>query len=82
MAPRAALLLFLHLCRRPPRPRACLRPVSIARGCLELGAALAFFTGLRSLPLATVITLAFAPPLIPIGLAPAICSSPSPIRHW
>ncbi|HMR30396.1 MAG TPA: DMT family transporter [Geminicoccaceae bacterium] len=78
----AALLLFLWLRRQPPKSRDCLDPVAIARGILELGGALAFFMGLRSLPLATVITLVFASPLISIGLGAAVLRERVDLQRW
>lgn len=78
----AALMLFLRLRGRPPRIRGCLEPVAVARGCLELGGALAFFMGLRSLPLATVITLVFASPLISIGLGATVLRERVDRQRW
>ena len=78
----AALLLFLRLRGRLPQPRDCLQPATLARGCLELGGALTFFMGLRALPLATVITLVFAAPLISIGLGAVVLRERVDAQRW
>jgi drug/metabolite transporter (DMT)-like permease len=77
-----ALLLFLRFRGRLPRWRDCLQRATLARGCLELGGALTFFMGLRSLPLATVITLVFAAPLISIGLAALVLRERVDRQRW
>lgn len=78
----SALLLFLRLRGTTPKLRDSLQPAILARGCLELGAALSFFMALRALPLATAITLVFAAPLISIGLAAAVLRERVDAQRW
>ncbi|MFO1070548.1 MAG: DMT family transporter [Geminicoccaceae bacterium] len=78
----AAIVAVLALRRRLPPPDHLLQRTVLLRGLLELGGAVAFFMGLRALPLATVITLVFATPLISLGLAAAFLREPVDARRW
>jgi drug/metabolite transporter (DMT)-like permease len=77
-----AVLAFLGLRHRLPSPRACLERTTLARGCVELGTAVTFFLGLRSLPLATAVTLVFASPLMSIALAVLVLRERVDWQRW
>jgi drug/metabolite transporter (DMT)-like permease len=77
-----AVLAFLGLRHRLPSPAACLERTTLARGCVELGTALTFFLGLRSLPLATAVTLVFASPQMSIALAVLILRERVDWQRW
>ncbi len=78
----AAVLAYLALRRRLPPLRACLEHTNLLRGCVELGTATSFFMGLRSLPLATAVTLVFASPLMSIALAVLVLRERVDWQRW
>ena len=78
----AAVLAFLGLRRRLPPLRSCLERTNLLRGCVELGTAASFFMGLRSLPLATAVTLVFASPLMSIALAVLVLREKVDWQRW
>ena len=77
-----AVVAWLGLHGRLPSPRACLERNNLLRGLVELGTALSFFMGLRSLPLATAVILVFASPLMSIALAVVVLRERVDWQRW
>lgn len=77
-----AVLAYLFVRRRLPPLRSCLERTNLLRGFVELGTATSFFLGLRSLPLATAVTLVFASPLMSISLAVLVLREKVDWQRW